>query len=112
MHYYKTTSGATGDRWKEGQRAWLSDVSTSFIRSGIDQKLHCLIRPTHSGVLTPAERPRDVEAEVGGQRQADAEIRGQRLADVRDQRSESQRGPESKSEGPRSAKLRPKLEDK
>ncbi len=35
----KTTSGATGSRWEEGQRAWPSDASTSFIRSEIDRKV-------------------------------------------------------------------------
>ncbi len=75
-HYCKSTSGATKGGWEEDQRAWPSDASTSFIQSGIDQKLHCLAGPTHSRVSAPAERPRDVEAEAKGQTPADVEERG------------------------------------
>ncbi len=65
-------------------------MSTPAIQSGIDQKLHCLARPAHSGVLASAKRLRDVEAEAGGQRPADAEVgglrsRGLRLGGQRDQ---------------------------
>ncbi len=81
-----------------------SQMSAPAIRSGIDRKLHRLTRPVHAGVLTPAERPRDVEAEAGGQRPADAEAGGQRPANIeargprpadaeaRDLRSGGQRG--------------------
>ncbi len=60
----------------------------------------------------PAERPRDAEVETGGKGPADAEARGLRPADVGGQRSEGQRGPESKSGGPRPAGSGPELEDK
>ncbi len=50
-------------------------MSAPAIQSGIDRKLHCLARPMPLGMLAPIERPRDVEAEVGGQRLADAEAR-------------------------------------
>ncbi len=66
------------------------------------RKLHRLAGLAHLGVLAPAERPRDAEVETGGPR----------LADARDQRSEAQRGPESKSGGLRLAGSRPELEDK
>ncbi len=79
-------------------------MSAPAIRSGIDRKLHRLARPAHSGVSAPAERLRDAEAEVGGQRPADAEARGLR--------SGGQRGPESESRGPRPAGSGPELEDK
>ncbi len=39
----------------------------------------------HSGVSAPAERPKDAEAEAGGQRPADAEARGLRSGGQRDQ---------------------------
>ncbi len=81
-----------------------SQMSAPAIRSGIDWKLHCLARPAHSGVSTPAKRPRDVEVEAGGQRPADVEVEGQR--------SEGQKGPESESGGPRPAGSGPELEDK
>ncbi len=62
----------------------------SAICSGIDWKLHCLTRPVHSGVLTPTEKPRDVEAKAGGQKLADAVVGslrsgGLRLGGQRDQ---------------------------
>ncbi len=66
------------------------------------RKLHCLVGPAYLGVLAPAERPRDVEEE----------IRGPRPVDAGGQRSEGQRGPESKSGGPRLAGSGPELEDK
>ncbi len=56
------------------------------------------------GVLVLTGRSRDADAEVGGQRPADVEVEGQR--------SEGQRGPESKSGGPRPAGSGPELEDK
>ncbi len=59
-----------------------SQMSAPAIRSGIDRKLHRLARPVYSGVSAPAERLRDAEAEVGGQRPAVAEAGGQRLADA------------------------------
>ncbi len=66
------------------------------------RKLHYLAGPAHLGVSAPVERPRDAEAEAGGPRPADAG----------GQRSEGQRGLESKSRGPRSAGSGPELEDK
>ncbi len=51
-----------------------SQMSAPAIQSGIDWNLHHFARPVYSEVSTPAERPRDVEAEVGGQRPADAEV--------------------------------------
>ncbi len=81
-----------------------SQMSAPAIRSGIDWKLHRLARPMHSGVSTPAERPRDAKAEVGGQRPADVEARGLR--------SGGQRGQESELGGPRPAGSGPELEDK
>ncbi len=42
------------------------------------RKLHRLAKPAHFRVSAPAERPRDVEDEAGGQRPADAEAEGQR----------------------------------
>ncbi len=96
---------------KKAKRSLLSDASTS-IRSGIDRKLHRLAGPVHSGVSAPAERPRDIEVEAGGQRPADAEAGGQKLADAGSQRSEGQRGSESKSRGPGPARSGTKLEDK
>ncbi len=56
------------------------------------------------GVLAPIERPKDADAEIGGQKPADAKAKSQR--------SEGQRGPESKSGGLRSAGSGPELEDK
>ncbi len=60
------------------------------IQSGVDRKLHCLARPTYSGVSALAERLRDVEAEARGQRPADAEAGGLRSGDLRsrDQRDQ------------------------
>ncbi len=58
-------------------------MSAPAIWSGIDWKLHCLARPVHSGVLAPAERPSDVEVEIGGQRQAVAKTGGPRSGDLR-----------------------------
>ncbi len=84
-------------------------MSALAIRSGIDRKLHRLARPAHSGVSVPAERPRDVETEAGGQRPADAEARGLRSGGLR---SGGQKGPESKSGGPRPAASGPELENK
>ncbi len=49
------------------------------------RKLHRLTGPAHFGVSAPAERPRDAEVEVGGQRPADAEAEGQRSGGQRDQ---------------------------
>ncbi len=71
-----------------------SQMSAPAIRSGIDQKLHRLARPAHSGVSAPAEKPRDAEAEAGSQRPADVEAGGQRPADVEagGLRSRGQRG--------------------
>ncbi len=59
-----------------------SQISALAIRSGIDQKLHCLVRPVHSGLSALAEKPRDAEAKVRGQRPADVEAEGPRLADA------------------------------
>ncbi len=42
------------------------------------RKLYCLAGPAHFRVSAPAEKPRDVEVEAGGQRSADAEAEGQR----------------------------------
>ena len=47
---------------------------------GHQRKLHRLAGPAHSGVSAPAERPRDADAEAGGQRPADAEAGGHRSA--------------------------------
>ncbi len=60
-----------------------SQMSAPAIRSGIDRKLHRLARAAHSGVSAPAERPRDAEAEAGGQRPADAEAGGLRSGGLR-----------------------------
>ncbi len=49
------------------------------------KKLHRFTGPAHFGVSAPAERPKDVEVEAGGQRPADAEAKGQRSGDQRDQ---------------------------
>ncbi len=86
-----------------------SQMSAPAIRSAIDRKLHRFARPAHSGVSAPAERPKDVEAETGGQRPADAEAGGLRSGGLR---SGGQRGPESESGGPRPAGSGPELEDK
>ncbi len=67
-----------------------SQILAPAIQSGIDQKLHCLVGPAHLGVLTPAEKPKDVEArskrladvETGGQKQVDAEVGSQRPTDA------------------------------
>ncbi len=53
------------------------------------RKLHRLVGPMYLGVSAPAEKPKDAEVEAGGLRPADAG----------GQRSEGQRGPESKSRG-------------
>ncbi len=58
--------------------------------------------PLRVSALT--KRPRDVDAEVGGQRLADAQAKGQR--------SDDQRGPESKSGGSKPARSGPELKDK
>ncbi len=63
-------------------------------------------------MLTPIEKPRDAKIETGGQRPANAETGVKRLADTGGQRSESQKGPKSKSGGLRPAELGPELEDK
>ncbi len=55
-------------------------------------------------VLSPTGRPRDIDTKVGDQNPADIEAEGQR--------SQGQRGPESKSGGFRLAESRPELEDK
>ncbi len=60
-----------------------SQMSAPAIRSGIDRKLHRLVRPTHSRVSAPAERPMDVEAEAGRQRLADDEAGGLRSGGLR-----------------------------
>ncbi len=49
------------------------------------RKLHCLAEPAHFGVSAPAERPRDVKVEAGGQRLTDVEVEGQRSGGLRDQ---------------------------
>ncbi len=59
-----------------------SQMSAPAIQSRIDRKLHRLARPAHSGVSAPAERPRDAEAEAGGQRPANTEAGGQKPADA------------------------------
>ncbi len=99
-------------RWEDSQRAWLSNVSISFIQSRIDWKLHHLAGPAHSGVSALAERLRDVEVEAGSKRSADAEAESQKLVNAEGQRPEDQRGPESKSRSPRPAGSGPKLDDK
>ncbi len=97
-------------------RRWLKSLilrcQYRFIQSGIDQKLYHPAGLAYSGVPAPAERPRDVEVEAGGQRPADAEAGGQRPVNTEGQRSEGQRGLESKSEGPRPAGSGLELEDK
>ncbi len=57
-------------------------------------KLYCLARPMYLKVLALAERPRDADAEARGQRE---------VVRVEGQRSKGQRGPKSKSRGPRLA---------
>ncbi len=59
-----------------------SQMSAPAIRSGIDRRLYHLARPAHSGVSTPAERPRDAEAEAEDQRPSDVEAGGPRPADA------------------------------
>ncbi len=59
------------------------------------RKLYCLAGRTHSGVSGLAERPRDVDKEVGGQRSANTESR--KCKSKRSKRSDLQ----SKSRGPR-----------
>ncbi len=39
------------------------------------RKLHCLIKPIHSGVLVLAKRPRNADKKAGGQRPANAKNR-------------------------------------
>ncbi len=56
----------------------------------------------HLGVSALAKKPRDADAEAGGQGE---------ISRVEGQRSEGQRGPESKSEGPRPVRSGPELED-
>ncbi len=68
----------------------------------VSRKLYCLAGPAHLGVSAPAESLRDAEIE----------IRGPRPADAGGQRSEGQRGPESKSGGSRPAGSGLELEDK
>ncbi len=68
------------------------------------EKLHRLVGPTPLGVSALTRRPRDADAEARVQKLADVEVEGQR--------SEGQRGPESKSGGPIPAGLGPELEDK
>ncbi len=58
-------------------------MSVPAIQSGIDQKLHRLAKPAHSGVSAPAESLRDIEAEARGQRLADAEKRGLRSRNLK-----------------------------
>ncbi len=60
-----------------------SQMSALAIQSGIDRKLHHLVRPAYSGVSALAERPRDVEVEVEGQKLADAEAGSLRLGGLR-----------------------------
>ncbi len=69
--YCKTTSRATGDR--KTAKGPGSHMLVPAIRNGIDRKLYRLARPTHSGVSALAEKPRNIEAEAGGQRPADTE---------------------------------------
>ncbi len=49
------------------------------------RKLHHLVELAHFGVSAPAERPRDVEVEAGGQKTADVEAESQRSGGQRDQ---------------------------
>ncbi len=63
-------------------------------------------------MLALVERPRNAEVEVRGQRLADTEAGGQSPVDARGQRSEGQKGSESKSRGPKLAGSGPELEDK
>ncbi len=53
------------------------------IQSGIDWKLYYFTRPVYLGVSALAERPRDVEAEAGGQRPANAGVRGLKSGGLR-----------------------------
>ncbi len=53
------------------------------------RKLYHLAGPAHFRVSALAERPRDTEVEVGGQKLANAEAEGQRSGGQRDQESES-----------------------
>ncbi len=78
------------------------------------KKLYRLAGPTPLGVLALTGRLRDANVEAGGQRPADTEAGDQRPADAEAevQRSEGQRGPESKSRGPRPAGSGPELKDK
>ncbi len=66
--------------------AWPS--SHGFVAA---KKLHRLAWPTHSGVLAPVEKPKDVDKKVGDQRPVDAESR--RFKSRKSKRS----GPESES---------------
>ncbi len=78
----------------------------------------------HSGMLAPAEKPRDSEVEAGGQMLADTKAGGQKPTDAKIggqkpanaktkvQRSEGQRGPKSESEDPQLARSRFEREDK
>ncbi len=83
-----------------------SQMPAPAIQSEINRKLHCLARPAYLGVSTLAERPRDVEAEVGGQRLADAKIRRSKI------KKSKRSGPESESGGSRPAGSGPEREDK
>ncbi len=76
LHYYKTTGRTTWGGWEDGQKAWLLDVNTSFIWSGINRKLHHSTGSAHSKVSVPTKRPWD--AEVEGQRPVDVKAEGQR----------------------------------
>ncbi len=49
------------------------------------RKLHHLAEPTHSGVLAPAKRPRDVDEEAGRQKSADAEVGDLKVGGQKDQ---------------------------
>ncbi len=76
------------------------------IQSEINWKLYCLVNSAYSGALAPAERPRDVEAKVGGQKPIEAKIRRSKI------RKSKKSGLESKSGGPRLMESGPELEDK
>ncbi len=69
----------------------------------VARKLHCLVGPMHLGVLAPAERSKDADAERRGQKE---------VVRAESPRLEGQKGPKSKSGGLRLAGSGPKLEDK
>ncbi len=54
-----------------------------LLRKQLDyqQKLHCLTRPMHSEVSTPAERLRNTDAKAEGQKPANAEVGDHRSRD-------------------------------